>query len=140
MKKRHRSHEPSIRALKVGERMRHVLASLFQGGLLSDPLLDSAMISVSEVRISNDLGHATAYIMPIGSDDAEQKAILAALRRHGKKIRAIVAKEVNTKYAAEIHFRIDESFAEGSRIDALLRSPQVTQDLSARPDGEQEES
>jgi ribosome-binding factor A len=36
---------------------------------------------------------------------------------------------VNTKYAAEVHFRVDESYAEAARIDALLRTPKVARDL-----------
>lgn len=33
------------------------------------------------------------------------------------------------KYAAKLKFLADESFDEGSHIDAILRSPQVARDL-----------
>ena len=41
----------------------------------------------------------------------------------------IVARRVQTKYAAKLKFLADESFDEGSHIDKLLRSDHVAQDL-----------
>jgi ribosome-binding factor A len=37
---------------------------------------------------------------------------------------------VNTKYAARLKFLADESFDEGGKIDAILRSEHVAQDLA----------
>lgn len=120
---------PSVRVLKVGEAMRHVLADVLARGDIRDPVLDRQIISVSEVRMSPDLRHATIYIMPVGGSETDQQAVLAALNGHGRQIRHEVARRVNTKYAADLHFRIDESFAEAARIDALLRTPRVARDL-----------
>jgi ribosome-binding factor A len=120
----------SFRTLKVGEAMRHALAGLLQRGDLADPVLERHIVSVSEVRVSPDLRHATAYVMPVGASEADQAAVLEALARHGKTIRHAIARAVNTRYAADIHFRLDETYAEGSRIDALLRSPRVKRDLA----------
>lgn len=119
----------SVRTLKVGEAMRHVLADVLARGTLRDDVLDRHIVSISEVRVSPDLRHATAYIMPVGVTPAEQEAVLKALNNHSKQLKGEMARRVNTKYAAEIHFRVDESYAEAARIDALLRSPQVARDL-----------
>lgn len=129
MKKSPASTGPSVRVLKVGEGVRHVLADVLARGDIGDPVLDRQIISVSEVRMSPDLRHATVYIMPVGGTDADRDAVLKALNVHGRKIRHEVARRVNTKYAADLHFRIDESFAEAARIDALLRTPKVARDL-----------
>ncbi|WP_448578122.1 30S ribosome-binding factor RbfA [Thermaurantiacus sp.] len=123
----------SLRTLKVGEAMRHALADLLARGAIRDPVLDARIVSVSEVRVSPDLRHATAYIMPVGGTAEDEAAVLAALNAHARRIRHALAKAVNTKYAADIHFRADESFATGARIDALLRSPRVKRDLDATP-------
>lgn len=127
---------PSVRTLKVGEQMRHVLAELLGRGMIRDEVLDRTIVSVSEVRVSPDLRHATVYIMPVGAgvggDAPAQDAVLKALGTHAKKLKAEVARRVNTKYAADLHFRLDESFAEAARIDALLRTPQVARDLEER--------
>jgi ribosome-binding factor A len=112
--------------------MRHVLADVLARGTLRDPLLDRHIISISEVRVSPDLRHATAFIMPVGVSEAEQESVLRALNSHSRQLKGELARRVNTKYAAEIHFRVDESFAEAARIDALLRSPKVARDLEDR--------
>lgn len=122
----------SVRTLKVGEAMRHVLADVLARGDIRDPVLDRQIISVSEVRVSPDLRHATVFIMPVGGNDADQQAVLKALNAHGRQLRHEMARRVNTKYAAELHFRLDESFAEAARIDALLRQPAVARDLEER--------
>lgn len=125
----------SVRTLKVGEVMRHVLADVLARGSLQDDVLDKHIVSVSEVRVSPDLRHATAYIMPVGGTEAVQAKVLKALNSHSKQLKTEMARRVNTKYAAEVHFKVDESFAEAARIDKLLRSSPVARDINAA-DGE----
>jgi ribosome-binding factor A len=122
----------SVRTLKVGEAMRHILADVIARGDLRDPVLDRHIVSISEVRVSPDLRHATAYVMPVGGTSDDQQAVLAALNTHARQLRHEVARRVNTKYAADLHFRLDESYAEAARIDALLRAPRVARDLEDR--------
>ena len=119
----------SVRTLKVGEAMRHVLADVLARGDIRDDVLDKHIVSVSEVRVSPDLRHATAYIMPVGATDADQDAVLRALNSHARQLKGELARRVNTNYAADIHFKVDDSYAEAARIDALLRSPRVARDL-----------
>jgi ribosome-binding factor A len=81
--------------------------------------------------MSPDLRHATVFVKPLlGADEAE---VLAALKRNGRYLRGEVSRRVNTKYAADLKFLPDESFDEGSHIDALLRSPPVARDLNDEP-------
>ncbi|MBV8566312.1 MAG: ribosome-binding factor A, partial [Methylobacteriaceae bacterium] len=63
---------------------------------------------------------ATIFVMPLGGKDG--KAVVEALDRHKKELRAEIARKVNLKYAADIRFRMDNSFDEAARIDALLRT------------------
>jgi len=91
-----------------------------------DPVLESHIVSVSEVRVSPDLRIATAFVKALGGDDDE---VLAALRRNAKFLRGEVARSMTTKYTPELKFRLDESYEEASRIDALLRDPKVARDL-----------
>lgn len=117
----------SVRLLRVGEQVRHVLSDVLARGDVHDDVLASYSVSVTEVRMSPDLRHATVYVKPLlGADEGE---VLAALKRNVRYLRGEVARRVNTKYAADLKFRIDESFDEGGRIDAILRSPKVAQDL-----------
>ena len=117
----------SVRLLRVGEQVRHALSEILMRGDVHDDVLASHSVSVTEVRMSPDLRHATVFVKPLlGSDETE---VLAALKRHVRYLKGEVARRVNTKYAANLKFVPDESFDEGSHIDALLRSPKVAADL-----------
>ncbi len=123
----------SVRLLRVGEQVRHVLADILMRGEVHDDVLASHSVSVTEVRMSPDLRHATVFVKPLlGSDEA---AVLKALRTNTAFLQRSVASRVNTKYAAKLKFLADESFDEGSHIDKLLRSPTVARDLKG-DDGE----
>ena len=117
----------SVRLLRVGEQVRHALSDILMRGDVHDDVLASHSVSVTEVRMSPDLRHATVFVKPLlGADEAE---VLAALKRNVRYLRGEVSRRVNTKYAADLKFLADESFDEGSHIDALLRSPKVARDL-----------
>jgi ribosome-binding factor A len=122
----------SVRLLRVGEQVRHALSDILMRGDVHDETLASHLVSVTEVRMSPDLRHATAFVIPLLGADAE--AVLKALRTNTAYLQSEVARRVNTKYAAKLKFLLDESFDEGSHIDSLLRSPKVARDLE---DGEE---
>lgn len=121
------SGEPSVRLLRVGEEVRHILAGILQRGDVHDDTLASHMVSVTEVRMSPDLRHATVFVKPLLGKDEE--AVLKALRTNTAYLQREVAKRVKMKFAAKLKFIADDSFEEGSHIDALLRNPKVAQDL-----------
>jgi ribosome-binding factor A len=119
----------SVRLLRVGEQVRHALSDILMRGDVHDEVLASHSVSITEVRMSPDLRHATVFVKPLlGGDEA---AVLDALRRNVRYLRGEVSRRVNTKYAAALKFLPDESFDEGSHIDRLLRSPKVAADLQA---------
>ena len=122
----------SVRLLRVGEQMRHALSEVLMRGDVHDDILASHSVSVTEVRMSPDLRHATVFVKPLlGADEAE---VLAALKRNVRYLKGEVARRVNTKYAADLKFLADESFDEGGRIDRLLRDPKVARDLGDEAD------
>lgn len=120
---------PSQRQLRVGELIRHVMSELLIRGAVHDPELEGRVITVTQVRVSPDLRHARVAIEPLGGKGEAQA--LAALRRHRRFLRGELGKRMTTKYTPDLAFEIDESFAEGSRIDAILRSPEVRRDTAA---------
>ena len=119
----------SVRLLRVGEQVRHVLSDILARGDVHDELLASHSVSVTEVRMSPDLRHATVFVKPLLGEDEEK--VLKALRTHTAYLQRSVASRVNLKYAARLKFLIDESFDEGSHIDRLLRDPKVARDLES---------
>lgn len=120
--------ERSVRTLRVGEQVRHVLAEILMRGEVHDDVLASHPVSVTEVRMSPDLRHATVFVKPLLGRDED--AVLKALRTNTAFLQREVAHRIKTKYAAKLKFLADESFDEGGHIDRLLSDPHVAQDLS----------
>jgi ribosome-binding factor A len=117
----------SVRLLRVGESVRHALSDILARGDVHDEVLAKHVVSVTEVRMSPDLRHATVFVKPLLGKDEE--AVIKALRTNTAYLQSEVARRVNNKYAAKLKFLADESFDEGSHIDSLLRAPKVAQDL-----------
>ena len=119
--------EKSVRTLRVGEQVRHVLSEILARGDVHDETLAKHLVTVTEVRMSPDLRHATVFVKPLLGK--EEDAVLKALRTNTAYLQREVAARVQNKYAAKLKFLADESFDEGSHIDALLRAPKVARDL-----------
>ncbi|MEG3092394.1 30S ribosome-binding factor RbfA [Sphingomonas sp. PB1R3] len=120
--------EPSVRLLRVGEQVRHILSEILARGDVHDETLAKHLVSVTEVRMSPDLRHATVFVKPLLGKDEE--VVIKALRTNTAYLQREVAHRVKMKYAAKLKFLADESFDEGSHIDSLLRTPKVAQDLT----------
>ena len=119
----------SVRLLRVGEQVRHILSEILQRGDVHDETLASHLVSITEVRMSPDLRHATVFVKSLlGKDEA---AVLKALRTNTAYLQREVAARVQMKYAAKLKFLADESFDEGRHIDSLLRDPHVARDLGS---------
>jgi ribosome-binding factor A len=119
---------PSQRQLRVGEVIRHALADILQRGAIADPAFDGVVVTVPEVRMAPDLKSAMVYIMPLGGKRADE--IVAAFERNKRFLRGEIARQVNLRFTPDLRFRLDESFDEGDRIEALLRSSDVKRDLA----------
>lgn len=133
---------PSQRQLRVGEELRHILSQILIRDLLRDPVLEGVSITVTEVRISPDLRNATAYVVPLGqgsdatagglaSDTGETREIIKALNRSAAFIRGQIGREIALRHVPTINFVNDTAFAVSSRIDSLLRRPDVVRDLTS---------
>jgi ribosome-binding factor A len=120
---------PTVRALRVGEQVRHILSEILARGDVHDDLLAKHPVSVTEVRMSSDLRHATVFVKSLLGK--EEEAILKALRTNTAWLQKSVAGKMTLKYAAKLKFLSDESFDEASHIDKLLRDPKVARDLAS---------
>ena len=127
-RQQHTPEQQSVRVLKVGERVRHILSELLVRQEVHDDTLTGHSVSVTEVRMSPDLRQATAYIKPLLGRDED--AVLKALRTNTAFLQREVAKRLGLKFAPKLRFRSDESFDEAERIERLLSAPEVARDLS----------
>ena len=117
----------SVRLLKVGEQVRHILSDLLMRQEVHDEVLSAHSVSVTEVRMSPDLRHATAFIKPLLG--ANEEAVLKALRTNTAFFQKEVAQRLRLKYAAKLKFLADVSFDVADHIDKLLANPNVQRDL-----------
>jgi ribosome-binding factor A len=119
---------PSQRQLRVGEEIRHALVEILRDNHARDPDLQNVNVTVTEVRISPDLGNATAFVMPLGGQ--KSGSIIAALNRASAYFRTQLAHAVQLRHAPRISFALDTSFSYAEKIDGLLHTPEVERDLT----------
>jgi ribosome-binding factor A len=118
---------PTQRQLRVGELIRRTLAEVLARGDVHEPGLMSASITVSEVRMTPDLRHATVYVMPLGGRKIEET--LAALNRAKGELRRAVDRGAGLKYSPDLHFRVDDTYDRMDETRRLFDQPAVKRDL-----------
>ncbi len=118
---------PSQRQLRVGELIRRTLSEVLTRGDVHDPDLNRIPITVGEVRTSPDLKIATAYVLPLGGQGAEEA--LEALRRNKSEIRRLVNKKLALKFSPDLRFQIDNTFDQMDETRRLFADEHVRQDL-----------
>lgn len=125
---------PSTRQLRVGELIRRTLSELLARGEVHDPELGRMSITVGEVRISPDLKIATAFVLPLGGDRAEEA--LAALRRNKYELRHLVAKQMTLKFMPDLKFKLDDTFDRMDETRRLLSQDTVRRDVERDDDAD----
>ena len=119
--------ERSVRQLRVGEELRHILSEILARGDLRDPDLVGRSITVSEVRVSPDMRNANAFVLPLGG--GEEDVVVTALGRAAAYLRNEVGRKLHLKYLPQLSFLRDTSFDTARDIDKLLADPAVVRDL-----------
>jgi ribosome-binding factor A len=120
---------PSQRQLRVGELLRHALSEVLRETDIRDPDLVGVSITITEVKPSPDMRHATVFIVPLGGRNAE--TIIAAINRHRSFLRGELGHRIALKFTPDLRFVEDTSFAEAERISKILHSERVARDLNS---------
>ena len=121
---------PSQRQLRAGELTRHALVEILREEDINDPDLAGVSVTVTEVRMSPDLRHATVFVEPLGGGD-QATVVVKALNRHHRFLRGRLGHAIDMKFTPELKFLHDETFDEAARMNALFADPRVAQDLKA---------
>jgi ribosome-binding factor A len=129
---------PSQRQLRIGEEIRHAIAQMLERSEFHEPALHDVSVTVTEVRISPDLKNATAYIMPLGGEQADE--VLEALTRARPFVRKRLGRALHLRHIPKVDFQMDATFDQASKIETLLNDPKVAQDLAASEEFKPEES
>ena len=107
------------RQLRVGEMIKQSLSMIFIRNEAKVPDLETNTITVTEVRMSQDLKVAKAYVLPLGGKHAEEK--IDILKKNSFIIRKILSQKVVMKFLPKLIFRKDESFEYAEKIEKLIK-------------------
>jgi len=113
--------------LRVGELLRHALSDILLARDIRDPDLEGVSVTVTQVKPSPDMRHATVFVEPLGGKNAD--VVVGALNRHRGFLRGELGRSIEIKFTPELRFVEDTSFAEAQRIEQILHSEKVARDL-----------
>ena len=109
----------SQRQLRVGEMIKQSLSMIFIRNEAKVPDLETKNITVTEVRMSQDLKVAKAYVLPLGGKDADQA--IKKLKDYSFLIRKILSQKVIMKFLPKLLFKKDESFEYAEKVENLIK-------------------
>ena len=107
------------RQLRVGEMIKQSLGTMFVRNEAKVPDLETNNITVTEVRMSQDLKVAKAYVLPLGGKNAEET--VEKLKKYSFLIRKTLSKKIIMKFLPKILFAKDESFDYAEKIENLIK-------------------
>ena len=126
-----KSHKPQM----MGEEIRRGISEMLLKGELKDPGFANSMISVNAADVTNDGSYATVYITSLeyssagGSSPERKKEILKAFEKSKGHIRTVLGKKIKARHIPELIFKFDESFDYGAKMDALIDSLDIPEDV-----------
>jgi len=100
---------------RVNEALREVLSESI--GELKDPRI--GFVTVTGVRASPDLRHATVYVSVLGSE-RKRDATLAGLASSHGVLQAAVNRELHLKRTPQLAFEYDPTVERGVRLSKLI--------------------
>ena len=77
-------------------------------------------VTITGVRVTGDLGHATVMVSVGGGEDGKTRA-LEGLRSASGFLRSRAAKALTTRTVPELHFELDTGLEHAARIEELLQ-------------------
>ena len=127
---------PSQRQLRAGELIRHALVEVLREEEIQDEALAGVSVTLTEVRMSPDLRHATCYVEPLGAgvSGGDTRPVIEALNRHAKFLRGRLGRHIDMKFTPDLRFIHDETFAAAAHMDRLFHDPRVRRDIEADED------
>ena len=109
----------SQRQLRVGEMIKQSLSMIFIRNEAKVPNLETNTITVTEVKMSQDLKIAKAYVLPLGGKDTDE--VIKKLKEYSFLIRKVLSKKIIMKYLPKILFAKDDSFEYAEKIENLIK-------------------
>ena len=109
----------SQRQLRVGEMIKQSLGMILARNEAKIPNLETNNITVTEVKMSQDLKIAKTFVLPLGGKNAEETVNI--LKEFSFLIRKTLSKKITMKFLPKILFEKDESFEYAEKIEKLIK-------------------
>ena len=107
------------RQLRVGEMIKQALGTIFIRDEAKILNLSTKEITVTEVRMSQDLKTARIFVMPLGGKNSEE--IIEKLKISSFIIRKVLSKKIIMKFLPKLFFVKDDSFDYAEKIENLIK-------------------
>jgi ribosome-binding factor A len=82
------------------------------------------MVTITGVKLSPDLKHATVYVSTLG-DDAAQARMLAGLASARAYLQSQAGRRLGLRFTPELRFEVDPAIGAGARLEQLLREAEA---------------
>ena len=109
----------SQRQLRVGELVKQNLGELLIKNEAKIPLINSKLITVTEVRMTPDLKTARVYVIPLGGVDT--KETVRILTENSHLVRKALSKRLDIKFLPKLTFIEDNSFEYAEKIERIIK-------------------
>ena len=113
----------SQRQLRVGELVKQNLGELFIRNEAKIPLINSKLVTVTEVRMTPDLKTARVYVIPLGGVDT--KETVRILTEYSHLVRRALSKRLDIKFLPKLTFVEDNSFEYAEKIERIIRKIKI---------------
>ena len=107
------------RQLRVGELVKQNIGELLIRNEAKIPLINSKLITVTEVRMTPDLKTARVYVIPLGGKGT--KETVRILTEYSHLVRRALSKRLDIKFLPKLTFVEDNSFEFDEKIEKIIK-------------------
>mgnify|MGYP002035938888 CR=1 FL=1 len=120
---------PSQRQIRFGELIRSIVSeTIIRGDFFYKSDINLSSVTITFVKMSKDLKHASVYVMPLGGK--KKDIILQTLNDNKNYFQKIISQsKLKAKFIPKINFYLDDSYDEAERIENLLLNKNVLRDI-----------
>ena len=115
----------SQRQLRVGELVKQNIGEIFIRNEAKIPSFNSKLITVTEVRMTQDLKTARVYVIPLGG--VQLAETVSILTEYSHLVRKALSKKLDIKFLPKLTFVEDKSFEYAEKIEKIIRQNKINE-------------
>ena len=107
------------RTERISSEVKKELSKILRDDLSDPRLSNEAMVSITDVEVTNDLSFADCYISVLG-DEQKKEDVLDALDQAKGYIKILIGERMRLRSMPEFRFKLDNSIEHGAYMDKLI--------------------